>query len=92
MELKYHSQVALNAHRKQWECIAELSFYANVYQDYQEQLSLLSTNTRPSYDHILEDAHVEVEMRRKLELSIRRKAQEENACRVIFHQLEVGAK
>jgi hypothetical protein len=93
MELKYQSQVVLNAHRKQWECTrAELSYYENVYQDYQEQLLLLSPETRPSYYHILKAVDAEVEMRRKRELSIWRKAQEENACRVLFHQLEVRAR
>ena len=48
MELRYQSQVVLNAHRKQWECTrAELSYYENVYQDYQEQLFTVVTRDTP---------------------------------------------
>ena len=90
MELKHHGQIILDEHHKHWkDAKAELRAWEKVYQDYQEQLQLLSPEKRPEYHHILEKAYAEVEMRRRRARSIQIMAQKENACRVLFHQLEV---
>ena len=90
MELKHHSQIILNEHQKHWkDTKAELRAWESIDQDYRNQLQHLSPEKRPGYHHILEKAYAEVEMRRRRARSIQIMAQKENACRVLFHQLEV---
>ena len=90
MELKHHGQIILDEHKKHWkDTEAELRAWESVYQDYQEQLHLLSPEKRPQYHHILEKVYAKVEMTRRRGRSIQIMAQKENACQVLFHQLTV---